>query len=232
MTQQQTDLRRPGGQVIAIAATIDTTRALSPDAVGRISEVCDRAEAADGTAVVVLRLTGSGDAEPWPGEVAIDLVGKWENALRRLERLAAVTIAYADGACGPSALELLLTADHRIAGERLRLDLRGGTWPGMAHFRLVKQIGLTRSRKLLRLTGPVGGELLVEFEVVDEITADLSARQAEIASRAATRRGADIALERQLLAEATSLEFEESLGTHLAAGDRLLRRQASAVVDG
>ena len=102
----------------------------------------------------------------------------------------------------------------------------------MGCFRLVKQLGLTRARNLLRLAVPVSAERLVEFEIVDEITSDSAARQAEIAAQRATRSGAEIALERQLLAEATSLEFEEALGNHLAAGDRMLRKRKAVGVNG
>lgn len=223
---------RTGGQVL-VASVIDTTKALSYDLIGQVSDICRRAEAAEGGAVVVVRLMASGEFEPWPGSDAdIAMVSKWEQALRRLERLAAATVVLVDGPCGPSALELLLTADHRIGGEKLSIDLGEVTWSGMVSFRLVKQLGLTRARKLLRLAGPVGGEQLAQFEVVDEITPDAEARQAEIAERSATRSGADIALERALLTEATSLDFEEAFGNHLAAVDRMLRRQKSVGIGG
>ena len=75
-----------GGQVI-VSATIDTTGALSSDLVDQVSDVCDRAESAEGSPIVVLQLTGAGSVEPWPGAVDIALVSKWEQVLRRLERL-------------------------------------------------------------------------------------------------------------------------------------------------
>ncbi|MEV4442608.1 enoyl-CoA-hydratase DpgB [Streptomyces sp. NPDC049577] len=195
-----------------------------------LDAVCDRAEdAADRAAVITLRLgTTAPDERAWPEETTVRQVGRWEKAVRRLERLPAVSIAVAGDTCGGPALDLLLAADYRIATAGLRLLLpvhTGRLWPGMAVHRLAHQIGTARARQLLlwgsELTAERGLRLGLIDETVDDTTEALRAATL-LLGRAA---GPDLAVLRQLLEEAPVTSFDEALGVHLAACDRELRRR-------
>ncbi|WP_327138356.1 enoyl-CoA hydratase/isomerase family protein (plasmid) [Streptomyces sp. NBC_01340] len=220
-------LVKPGTTTTEIR--VDTAQPLSTDLVGLITDACDRAEDTEGTPVVVLHLTDGGVRSQWPGKVGVHLVGKWEQALRRLERLRGCTVAVAEGHCGPAALELLLTADHRIAGADLALDVSG--WPGMGLYRLVHQVGLAQARRLLRHDGDLSAADLLACGVVDETTGDTAGRVEQVADRARLEDAAGHAVRRQLLLEASSVAYEEALGSHLAACDRELRRNPEADCD-
>lgn len=198
-----------------------------------VTRACDLVEDAAEPTVVVLRLGGGpAGGEGWPGPVGVAAVNRWERALRRLERLPAATVAVAAGHCGGSALELLLAADHRIAGADLRLSLPGTggqLWPGMALYRLATRLGVGRARQLLLCADPLGAAGAHGFGLVDELAgagagATVGAAVAAAVTRLRRIAGAELAIRRQLLLEAPATSFEEALGTHLAACDRQLRR--------
>lgn len=120
---------------------IDGNSPLSPELTSSVTAACDAAESHGDLRRVVVQVAGAPPAGTLP-DVTVGLVSRWERALRRLERLAAVTIAVADGDCGGPALDALLVTDYRIAAPTLRLLVPGRpctTWPGMALYRLAQQ---------------------------------------------------------------------------------------------
>lgn len=219
---------RPG----AIDVRIDSGAPLAPELVATVDRVCDRAEDT-GHGFVVLRVVGvAGAARPWPGAVGIHLVNKWERTLRRLERLAAATIAVAEGACGGPTLNVLLATDYRIGTPDLRLSMgsnAGQPWPGMAVHRLANQVGVARARHLVLFGTEVTADRALELGLIDEVTDDPDGRAAAVSALAADLAGPELAIRRRLLLDATATNFEESLGAHLAACDRMLRRATSTV---
>lgn len=140
-----------------VEADIDVSRPLTPGLVAEITDACDRVEDTGGGRVLVVRLTGSKAAPAaWPGPAQVHLVGKWENALRRLERLDALTVGIGVGRCNQACLEVLLTTDHRIAGPGMALDAgtrTDGMWPGTALYRLVQQVGLATAHAARTVSG-------------------------------------------------------------------------------
>ncbi|MCC3775015.1 enoyl-CoA hydratase/isomerase family protein [Streptomyces sp. UNOB3_S3] len=202
---------------------------MSEALIAEVGALCDRVEA--GTAAnpaVVLRLTG-GPATPrqWPGGTGVHLVNKWERALRRLERLSAVTIAVADGRCTGPALEVLLSCDYRIGTPALRLALGttgGEPWPGMALHRLANQLGVARARRLVLFGAEADAAEAARLGLVDEIADDAMGAAAARTTLARGLSTAELAVRRRLLFDATTTSFEDALGTHLAACDRTLRR--------
>ena len=154
-------------------------------------------------------------------------VTRWERALRRLERLPAVTVAVAGGYCAGPALDLLLTADYRIATSNFELLLPvndGHFWPGMAIFRLAKQIGGGLSRRLVLWGDRLTATRALEIGLVDELTGSLEEAVQGAAVLLARAAGAELAVRRQLVLENPGTSYEEALGAHLAACDRELRR--------
>ncbi|MGV9316441.1 enoyl-CoA-hydratase DpgB [Streptomyces sp. NPDC003691] len=213
---------------------IDGRRPPSADTVAAIGTVCDGAEDSGGHGHVVIEVSGTPEAG-WTGGLTVGLVNKWERALRRLERLPATTIAVADGDCGGPALEALLVADIRIATPSARLvpSVTGGaTWPGMVLHRLVQQTSGTAAVRRAVLHGtPLDAARARALYLLDEITDDPAEAVARAAGRTDAFSGPELAIRRQLLLDARTVPFEEALGSHLAACDRVLRqsgREATA----
>jgi isomerase DpgB len=218
---------------------INSAAAPSAPLIAQISAVCDQVEDANKDVILLLRLgatsaavgevgvsTGAARDEPWPHDGGIHLVNQWERILRRLERLPAVTLAVAEGSCRGLALEVLLTADYRLAGQdaRLRLPVAAeSTWPGMALYRLANQLGVGRVRRLALFGAELSATEAVDLGLIDEAVDDVAAGARAAVDRLAGARGKDTAIRRQLLFDATTTTFEEALGSHLAACDRALR---------
>ncbi|MEU6276982.1 enoyl-CoA-hydratase DpgB [Streptomyces populi] len=206
---------------------IDGQQPLSADTVAAVTAVCEAAEDLDGRASVVVRVSGVPHG-PWPGDLTVSLVSKWERALRRLERLPATTVAVADGDCGGPALDVLLATDHRIATGSVRLVVPvegGGTWPGMALYRLAGHgANAAPIRRAVLYGTPVDAAHALALHLIDELTDDVPKALLIAAERARTVSGTELAIRRQLLHDAAGTSFEEALGVHLAACDRALRR--------
>ncbi|MGY1584958.1 enoyl-CoA-hydratase DpgB [Streptomyces sp. MN13] len=226
------------GPLDGLELRIDTRCALSPALVADLDAFCSRLEdaAAESRAVGVLSLTGRHEERGLLGDDGLDvhLVSKWERALRRMERLAAPTLALAEGECGGVALDALLAADYRIAAPDtvLRLHARpDGVWPGMALFRLASHVGAARLRRVVLFGKPLAAVEARELNLLDEVVEE-SRREASV--KAATQLltafpGAELAVRRRLLIDATSISFEDALGSHLSACDRSLRRERERV---
>lgn len=205
-----------------------------PGLTAALQDACREAEQAPGAQCVLVRL---GDGEPpasrgWPHEADVQAVNRWERALRRLEASPAVTVVAVQGVCAGPALDLLLTADYRIAAHDLRLLLpvnEGRLWPGMAVHRLTQQIGVARTRQVVlwahEMTAPHARRLGLVDEVTDgsQLGPTIEAALLMLGRTA----GPELAITRQLISEAASTPYEEALGAHLAACDRELRRVAA-----
>ncbi|XYH97096.1 enoyl-CoA-hydratase DpgB [Sorangium sp. So ce1128] len=192
-----------------------------------VNGVCQQAEDRTHSVVVLWLPTSSFDPKGWPGEISIQDANRWERAVRRLERLAAASIAVVSGACGGPALDLLLATDYRIATAELRLLLPvndGHVWPGMAVHRLVNQVGVARARQLLVGGHDISAQQALDIGLVDELSSAASDALRAAASRLGRISGKELAIRRQLVLEAPATSFEDALGTHLAACDRELRR--------
>lgn len=212
------------------ALRINGAAALSFAAVKAVEEVCARFEAHGGTAAVWV----SGAPDPsWLAGAEVALVSKWERTVRRFERVNAVTVAVAEGDVGGLALDVLLATDHRIAapGARLLVPVEAGaSWPGMAVFRLANQAGIAAARRAVLFGRPIEAAEAVALNLVHEIAEDPRARLAAVTGELATVPGRELAIRRQLLADAGVLSFEDALGAHLAACDRVLRQAALRAV--
>ncbi|MFD9702983.1 enoyl-CoA-hydratase DpgB [Lentzea sp. NPDC059081] len=231
---------RPGDAGLVVR--VDTSAALASSLVADLAGLVDAAEDLRPGAVVV-HLEG-GDTPPadrvWPGATEIVHVNRWEQVLRRLERLGAVTIAVVTGRCGGGALDLVLACDYRIAAQDASvappLCDSGQVWPGMAVHRMTTQLGVREARRLVLFPQELTALEAVERKLIDEIAADpLAAARDKAAQvkaalvkaaqvKAAGDGGAEAAIRRRLVLDAATTSFEESLGAHLAACDRTLRQ--------
>ncbi|MFC0527568.1 enoyl-CoA-hydratase DpgB [Phytohabitans kaempferiae] len=211
--------------------SVDGERPLSAEAVAVVAAACDAAEDASrygaADAHVVVHVSGT-PGPAWAAELTVGLVSKWERALRRLERLPMATVAVATGDCGGPALDALLATDHRVAATSTRLLLPvsgGGTWPGMAVYRLARQAANAAAIRRAVLFGvPLEVADALAAHLVHEVTDDVAGALARAARLAAAVSGTELAVRRQLMFDAPTVSFEDALGAHLAACDRALRR--------
>lgn len=213
-----------------VVIDIDGARPISAELVAEVAAFCDAAEDRGARRAVVVRTSGAPRA-PWSDGITVGLVGKWEQVLRRLERLPAATIAVADGECGGPALDALLATDYRIATSTTRLTvprLADAPWPGMALYRLAHR-GTAAARRAVLFGTPIGAVDALAAHLVDEITDDPAAALAAVSRLADGVDGVELAIRRHLLSDAATIGFEEALGGHLAACDRALRRASGAV---
>lgn len=211
-----------------LVVRVDGRRPLSAGLVAAIGAACDRAEDR-GEGTVVLDVSGVPGSVPDEG-VTIALVSKWERLLRRFERLPAATIAVASGDCGGLALEALLVTDYRIATPSARLlipERAQATWPGMVLYRLARQAGAAAVRRAVLFGVPISAAEAEAMHLIDALASDTQDALATAAELAEAVPGAELAIRRQLMQDALTVSFEDALGAHLAACDRVLR-QASA----
>jgi isomerase DpgB len=208
---------------------IDAGAALSDALIDAVNEACDRVEDTSKNVALLVWLDGSGDepaAEPYPHHLGVHTVNRWERALRRLERVPALTLAVVHGACRGPALDVLLTTDYRITtpDSLLRAPVvAGGAWPGMALYRMVSQLGTARARRLGLLGLDLPAKEALGWGLVDQLAEDTAQAARTVLTTLAGHRGTELAIRRQLLSEARSTSFEDATGTHLAACDRAIR---------
>lgn len=213
-----------------LSIRIDGSHPPAAATVAQLDALCGRAEDLDPAGgVAVVWLTGAPDPS-WTRGLEVALVNKWERALRRLERLDLPTLAVATGDCGGTALEVLLATDYRIADSTLRLLLPAdpsGIWPGMALYRMTNQIGVAGTRRAVMRGAGIPAATALELQLVDEVVDDpqaaLPAAIGLIGGAVGTG-SSGTAMRRQLILDAPTTTFENALGSHLAACDRVLRR--------
>ncbi|MFD7863006.1 enoyl-CoA-hydratase DpgB [Streptomyces sp. NPDC059783] len=192
-----------------------------------LGAICDQAE--EHPAVVMLQILGGDSTGPLPD---VSLLTKWEGVLRRLERLPAASFAVMRGRCAGVALDAALAADYRIAvpGTQLRTKVSSNdVWPGMALYRVGRLSQHSLARQAVLFGRPLGTDDALVAGLVDEVAEvpaiDTAGRQ--LVEGLTGRWGPDLAIRRDLLRGAVA-EFEEALGGHVAACDRLLRRQTDS----
>ncbi|MFI2610968.1 enoyl-CoA-hydratase DpgB [Kitasatospora sp. NPDC018619] len=209
---------------------VDGSREISAELTAAVVALCDEAESA-GADTVCLFVSGAPSGEEAAKAADVAAVTKWERAVRRLERLRVPTLAAASGECGGVALDLLLASDVRVAAPDLRLLLSfhgQATWPGMAGFRLVQQLGLARARRTVLFGVPITAREALERCLVDEVSREPGRALAAAARLLRHLSGPELAIRRQLAFDAQWMSFEDALGPHLAACDRSLRRSRAA----
>ena len=217
------DSRQPSASVVRLS--LDSSGPITPHLVNQVHEACDGIDECVQEQSILLMQIAGGQPQPWPG-ATIGWVTKWEQALRRVERLNAITVASVQGLCTGAGFELLLTADVRVMDPHARLQVpthAGQPWPGMGLHRLTQQSGVGRARGWTLFGGELSGDEAVRAGLVDEVSSDLPATIAAMTSRFGSFKGKDVAVHRQLMLEAPMTAYEAALGTHMAAAERLLR---------
>jgi isomerase DpgB len=159
------------------------------------------------------------DPRDWPGAATPAEVNRWERAVRRFERLDVLTTVRLVGRAGGPALRLLLAADRRTGEADAVLfipSMDRQRWPGMEIYWALHRLGMDAASRLFTNLGPITAAEAREVGLLDEICS--AARVIETEPDEAHRAGW-----RNLLRDAGGMSYDEALGLHLAACDRLLR---------
>jgi isomerase DpgB len=211
---------------------IDGTLPLTAASVQAVEELNGKAEDHATTGTIVVYLSGAPEGD-WTRDLSVALVNKWERAVRRFERLPMTTIAVASGIVGGKALDLLLATDYRIAAPDLSLVVAVGgeaTWPGMALYRLTQQAGMAATRRAVLFGEALDADDALAARLVDEVVPDQASALVAVAAAFSGFSGQELAIRRRLAFDATTVAFEEALGSHLAAVDRTLRQAEESSV--
>ena len=120
------------------------------------------------------------------GAIQIGWFQRWEEAMRRIEMLQAVTIARVQGYALGGGLQAALACDLRVAGEDAQFGLPAvleALIPGTGTYRLPRYIGLGRARRMIVTGETVGAQEALEIGLADWIVpeAELIARTERIA---------------------------------------------------
>lgn len=214
-------------------AEISGIAALSGELSSQLVHALDEAENTGPSPVLFIHVVGDASLAPlssWPGKTDIRSVTGWEKLLRRIERSDCTTIVLVEHACSRLALELLLVADRRLASRDFSIQwaMPGKeVWPSMALYRLARQIGESRARKLSVEAADVSAHRALELNIVDDIV-DNGIHGSDPILRVAQYAPADdFPFCRRLIEESLSASFDEALGAHLAACERALRRSSA-----
>ncbi|QPQ89130.1 hypothetical protein I6H08_38210 (plasmid) [Burkholderia gladioli] len=208
--------------------TVDGSNFPSLAIISALNDALDKSEDSGSDRILVFHVVGNNtdsSSDP-PGEFDVALVSKWERTLRRIERASTTTIVFAEGRCCIVGLELIMTADYRIVSSDLLIQLTfPGTalWPGMVLYRIVQQLGYSAARRL-SLSTSVSSRRCIELGVADLVASNDPADVNGINTllKGVPRRS-DLAFARRLMQEGITATYEQALGAHLAACDRLLK---------
>jgi isomerase DpgB len=194
-----------------------------------IEDACDAVEDAGPNTVLLIRFSFCNSGEgmmPAFGTTAVNLLSKWEKALRRLECLPAATISMCDGPCFGYGLALMLSTDYRIVSPNLQFttqDQFGAILPGMVLYRLANQIGVAKARALVLFGTQLGSTEALELGLVNAVARNIEMVADDFIDSLKAVDLSDLSVRRRLLLESPTVSYEEALGVHLAACDRALR---------
>ena len=197
-----------------------------------LTQICDYLEDESDCDIVVLK--GQSDcfnkgldfAEFQP-QKTMDIHGfhKWEKICVRIERLPKVTIAVLQGDVIGGGFQLALCCDIRIAHPNTFFalpEVKMGFLPGMAVYRLAKQIGLGQAKRLILSGRTINGMAALEGKIVEIVTEDLEQSLAEEIAVLQPVNTVAVQLARRLLNESFEDSFEDAIGHFLAAQQRAI----------
>lgn len=225
---------KQGKVVVATLHRPDDKNAINMQMVNELADLMDRIEDLNDVSVLVLK--GNEDAFSCgmdfhaftPGKKT-DVHGfnKWEKMCRQLERLNKFTVAAVLGECTGGGLQLLLTCDARIAGNRASFTLnevKQGFLPGMATFRLAKFVGLGRAKDLVLTGRTLKAEEARDWGILDRVCEPAELDQAVKATveDLLPLHPAALEMARRLLTECYENSYENFIGHFLAAQHRAI----------
>lgn len=231
MTQVRYEVRDGVGHVLLDGA--DTMNSITPEVLGALEEVLDRAESDSRLRVLVIRGAGKafsvgmdidylGECFADPAGVFVPFTRRFHAVLDRLEALPLPVIAAVNGLARAGGLELLLACDLAVAADTARVadhHIEFGIVPGAgAVVRAVRKLGDQRARELL-FTGRwfTGEEMVVHGLAVRVVPVEeLDDAVVELAGTMSGRSPDCLASMKRLVALAGDLPQAEALAAEQA----------------
>ncbi|MGD0296210.1 MAG: enoyl-CoA hydratase/isomerase family protein [Bryobacteraceae bacterium] len=162
------------------------------------------------------------------GELKIDWFRSFDQAMRRIEQLDALTVAKIRGYAIGGGLQLTLACDLRVATPDARFGLPAvleALIPGMGTYRLPRFIGLGRARRMA-LTGElISSEEALRIGLVDwvvpeeQLTETIDALIARMSTGSATARG----FTKKLITSSFESDYDDAFSKYLEFQELSLR---------
>ncbi len=202
--------------------------------VRELTQVCDHLEDDSTSKVLVIQgfdgrfCLGIDFAEFRPDQ-PMDIHGfnKWEKICARIEKLPKAIIALVDGACQGGGAQLMLVADAVIVTPNVAIqfnEVHLGFLPGMATFRLAKNVGLGHAKRLIMQCPIIGADEAVSLGLASTISENLENALVSTVKAFGPIHNVAVTLARRLLNESFSTEFENAIGNFLAAQHRAIHQ--------
>jgi enoyl-CoA hydratase len=161
------------------------------------------------------------------GELKIDWFRSFDEAMRRIEQLDALTIAKVHGYAIGGGLQLALACDLRVAAPDARFGLPAvleALIPGMGTYRLPRFVGLGRARRMA-LTGElIPAEEALRIGLVDWVVPEnqmdetIDSLISSMSKGSATARG----FTKKLLTASFETDYAQAFSTYLEYQERSL----------
>ena len=161
------------------------------------------------------------------GELKIDWFRRFDEAVRRLEQLDALTVARIRGYAIGGGLQVALGCDLRVAADGARLGLPAvleALIPGMGTYRLPRFIGLGRARRMV-LTGElVSADEALRIGLVDWVAPEekLDETTASVISAVLQGSAAARGFSKKLVTGSFEADFDGAFPTYLEYQRRCL----------
>lgn len=221
---------------IILSVELNLAKDTLKDMIDEINTKCDQIEQAGKNAILILKLYENNlneiksvsESETESNNLDVYLINKWEKALRRIEMQDGITITVCNKNLNSYDIAVLVTTDYRIINTQNKLTLvdeNHEIMPGMLLHRLTQQIGHANARKFILWGEEIDSHQAVDNGLVDVASSNVDAELNKFIENLAQRSINDLAVRRRLMNEAISTSYDDALGTHLAACDRLIRRE-------
>ena len=162
------------------------------------------------------------------GQIDLEWFRSFDEAVRRLEQLDALTIAKIRGYAIGGGLQIALGCDLRVSTPDARVGLPAvmeALIPGMGTYRLPRFIGLGRARRMV-LTGElIGAAEALRIGLLDWVVDEAELNETVESVMAGVLKGSPTAqaLSKKLVTGSFESDFEEAFGKYLEYQERSLR---------
>lgn len=161
----------------------------------------------------------------YPEPLDVRVISKWEKIVSYIERLDKITFAVLPPHVNDAVLQVALATDFNYctAATQFKLSaISSGALPGMAEFRLAKQIGLGKAKTLL-FTGQVfDASAAHSLGLVTEVSANPDQAVENMMKDLDSHQALTIQCARRLLTESYSNTYDDEIGDYFAAQTKLI----------
>lgn len=160
----------------------------------------------------------------YPEPLDVRVISKWEKIVSYIERLDKITFAVLPPHVNDAVLQVALATDFNYCTAATQFKLSAvlsGALPGMAEFRLAKQIGLGKAKTLL-FTGQVfDASAAHSLGLVTAVSANPDQAVENMMKHLDSHQALAIQCARRLLNESYSNTYDDEIGDYFAAQTKL-----------